>query len=497
MQSKFELKRSSGILMPIFSLPSPYGIGTIGKAARDFVDFLADAGQSWWQVLPLSQTSYGDSPYQSPSVFAGNPYFIDLDMLIDDGMLTRDEVESVDWGGDPERVDYGKLYENRIELLKLAAERGMYKNSRKVSAFIIDNCEWLTDYALFMAIKRQNGMGSWLDWDKEIRLRRPEAVERCRRELSDEIRLYMFIQYLFYKQWNELREYAHDRGVGIIGDLPIYVAMDSVDVWMEPENFMLNSKGYPTEVAGVPPDSFTDDGQLWGNPLYDYDKMKKDGFSWWIKRMGGAEKLYDVVRIDHFRGFESYWAVPYGETTAKNGHWVKGPGLELIGVLKNWFPNVSFIAEDLGYPTPEVREMLESSGMPGMKVMEFAFDSRDDGSGMPYSFPENSICYTGTHDNPPVLGWCETAPESDVENARMFLGLNSEEGWNWGMIRGGMASLSKVFIAQMQDYLGLGLEGRINTPGTPEGNWRWRMSADAITPELAPRIAKMTRLFRR
>ena len=496
MQSRVEFKRSSGILMPIFSLPSPYGIGTMGKAARDFVDFLADAGQSWWQVLPLGKTSYGDSPYQSPSVFAGNPYFIDLDMLVDEGMLTREEIEAIDWGDDPERVDYGKMYENRMELLKKAAERGMYNNSRKVSAFIIDNCEWLTDYALFMAIKRQNGMKSWLEWDEDVRLRRPEALERCRRELSDEIRLYMFIQYLFFKQWRELRQYAHQKGVFIIGDLPIYVAMDSVDVWMEPENFLLDEKGYPIEVAGVPPDSFSKTGQLWGNPLYNYDKMSADGFSWWIKRMGGAEKLYDVVRIDHFRGFESYWAVPYGSKTARNGRWIKGPGMKLIGVLKNWFHGIRFIAEDLGYPTPEVQQMLTDSGFPGMKLLEFSFDSRDGGD-LPYTFGEHTVCYIGTHDNSPVMGWREEAPESDIERAEAYFGLNQDEGWSWGMIRGGMATNSSLFIAQMQDYLGLGSEARINTPGIAEGNWQWRMKPDAITPDLAKRIAKMTKLFGR
>jgi 4-alpha-glucanotransferase len=482
--------------MPIFSLPSPYGIGTLGKAARDFVDFLADAGQSWWQVLPLGRTSYGDSPYQSPSVFAGNPYFIDLDMLVDEGMLTREEIEAVDWGSDPERVDYGKMYENRLELLKKAAERGMYNNSRKVSAFIIDNCEWLTDYALFMAIKRQNGMKSWLEWDEDVRLRRPEAIERCRRELSDEIRLYMFIQYLFFKQWGELRQYAHQKGVRIIGDLPIYVAMDSVDVWMEPENFLLDEKGYPIDVAGVPPDSFSKNGQLWGNPLYNYDKMSADGFSWWIKRMGGAEKLYDVVRIDHFRGLESYWAVPYGHKTARKGRWVKGPGMKLISVLKNWFPYIWFIAEDLGYPTPEVQQLLSDSGFPGMKLLEFSFDSRDGGD-RPYTFGEHTVCYIGTHDNSPAAGWRKEAPRGDVQQAKEYLGLNRDEGWSWGMIRGGMATNSRLFIAQMQDYLGLGSEARINTPGIAEGNWQWRMKPDAITPDLTKKIAKMTKLFGR
>ena len=359
------IPRSSGILMPLHSLPSPYGIGTLGAAARDFVDFLAAAGQRWWQMLPVGPTAYGDSPYQSPSTYAGNPYFIDLDLLIEDDLLTQDEVDALSWGGDPERVDYGQMYESRYVLLEKAAARGYMRDKAAVDAFVAENA-WLPDYALFMALKRHFEMRCWLEWPEDIRLRKTAAMDKYRVLLMADIRLFTYIQYLFFKQWNALRAYAHEKGVGIIGDMPIYVALDSVDVWASPENFQLDEKGFPTAVAGVPPDYFSEDGQLWGNPLYDYDAMQKDGYAWWIRRVDGAAKLYDIIRIDHFRGFSAYWSVPYGDTTAKGGHWVEGPGMSLVGVLKNWFAGTRFIAEDLGAPSPDVVRLLEDSGFPGM-----------------------------------------------------------------------------------------------------------------------------------
>ena len=328
------MKRSSGILMPISSLPSPHGIGTMGKAAYAFVDFLAEARQAWWQILPVGPTSYGDSPYQSFSAYAGNPYLVDPDMLIRDGLLTEEEVSAVDWGDDPACVDYAKIYENRIPLLRLAKERGWQRDAEKVAAFAEENRGWLADYALFMALKRHFGMVAWTEWpDEDIRLRKAAAVARYTKELAEDIDLFVYIQYLFFAQWQALRAYAHEKGIGIIGDLPIYVAMDSADVWADPNSFQLDEKNVPKEVAGVPPDYFSEDGQLWGNPLYDWDAMKRDGYGWWIRRIEGASHLYDILRIDHFRGFESYWAVPYGETTAKIGRWVKGPGMDLVGVL--------------------------------------------------------------------------------------------------------------------------------------------------------------------
>ena len=492
------MKRSSGILMPISSLPSPHGIGTLGAEARKFVDFLADAGQSWWQILPVGPTSYGDSPYQSFSAYAGNPYLIDLDLLCEDGLLTPAEVNAVSWGMDPARVDYSAIYNGRFPLLHLAMERGWERDADKVKAFSEENDAWLPDYALFMALKRHFGMSAWTEWpDEDIRLRRPEAVARYREELADDIRLFTYIQYLFFRQWEALRSYAHEKGIGIIGDLPIYVAMDSADVWADPRAFQLDERNVPAEVAGVPPDYFTADGQLWGNPLYDWDAMKADGYTWWIRRIAGASRLYDILRIDHFRGLESYWAVPYGETTAKVGRWVKGPGMDLMNVLTEKFPNIQFIAEDLGYLTPEVRQLLEDSGLPGMKVLQFAFDSREAANYLPHTYPRHCVCYAGTHDNSTLMGWKDEAAPADIAMAREYLGLHDEEGFNWGVLRGGQSSVADLFIAQMQDYLGLGSEARMNTPGILGGNWQWRMLPGQITDELTARIARMTSLYGR
>lgn len=493
------MKRASGIILPISSLPSPHGIGTLGEAAYEFVDFLADAKQSWWQILPVGPTSYGDSPYQSPSAFAGNPYFVDLDLLVADGLLEKDEVEGISWGEDPARIDYALLYEMRPKLLRKAAERGYSRDAAEVKEFREANSTWLEDYALFMSIKEHFGMVAWNEWpDEDARLRKPEALKRYASELKDDIDYYIYVQYLFFKQWEALRTYAHAKGVKILGDMPIYVAMDSADVWANPQCFQLDEKNVPYEVAGVPPDYFSADGQLWGNPLYDYDAMEKDGFAWWVQRVAGAGRLYDALRIDHFRGFESYWAVPYGEKTARNGHWVKGPGMKLVGLLKEQFPDITFIAEDLGYPTPEVRQLLLDSGFPGMKLLEFAFDSRDGGSDyMPHCHIWNCVCYTGTHDNPPLIAWKHEAAPEDVAMACDYLGIKSDEDFVWGFIRGGMSSIANLFVAQMQDYLELGSESRMNIPGVLGGNWQWRLLPGQASPELVQRLAAMTHLYGR
>ncbi|MBO5999215.1 MAG: 4-alpha-glucanotransferase [Lachnospiraceae bacterium] len=492
------MKRSSGILMPVFSLPSPYGIGTIGKAAYDFVDFLHDAGQTWWQILPVGPTSYGDSPYQSPSAYAGNPYFIDLDLLVQDGLLTKKEINALSFGDDPGHIDYGLLYENRLPLLKKAMERGWDGAAEEIERFRSANAFWLEDYAMFMAIKRANGMKPWLEWEDEgLHMHRQDALDRIRPELEEDIRLFIFTQYLFFKQWAKLREYAHEKGVMIMGDMALYVALDSADVWSSPENFLLDEKNVPVDVAGVPPDYFTADGQLWGNPLYNYGRMEQDGYGWWIRRIGGAAQLYDAIRIDHFRGLANFWAVPFGEATARNGRWVQGPGMRLISALKGWFTDVQFIAEDLGFPTPEVAQLLYESGFPGMKVLEFAFDSKEESSYLPHTYPRNCICYTGTHDNDTVLGWKKTASRDDLKKAKAYLGINDEEGFVRGMIRGGMESVADLFIAQMQDYLELGAEARINTPGAPSGNWCWRMLPGMTTRKLAKEIYAMTDIFGR
>ena len=492
------MDRSCGTILPIYALPTAYGVGTLGREAREFVDFLSESGQTWWQMLPVGPTSYGDSPYQSPSTFAGNPYFIDLDYLVEDGLLTREEVEAVDWGDDPSKVDYALLFQRREPLLRRAFERGRNGNRRLFEEFVVENESWLADYALFMAVKRHFDLKPWIEWpDDGIRLREKDAVARYTSELADEIEFYEFEQYLFYTQWEQLKRYAHAKGIKVMGDLPIYVALDSADVWANPTMFQLDEKNVPIEVAGVPPDYFSADGQLWGNPLYDYDAMEKDGFAWWVNRIKGAANLYDSIRIDHFRGIESYWAVPYGDKTARNGRWVKGPGMKLVGTLEKAFPNVSFIAEDLGYTTPEVRQLLADSGMPGMKVLELGFDSRDVSDYLPHAYSPHCVCYTGTHDNQTLEGWKSEADAADVELATKYLGLNEGEGFSWGVIRGGMSSVAELFVAQMQDYLELGSKARTNLPGTLGGNWQWRLLPGQITPGLTKRIAAMTHMYGR
>ena len=491
------IDRSSGILMPMSSLPSPYGIGTMGKSAFQFVDFLAAAGQKYWQLLPLGPTSYGDSPYQSFSTFAGNPYYIDLDLLIKDKLLKPSEVKSRDWGSDPARVDYGKIYESRFAVLRLAFARGAERYAEEIAAFRRENAGWLENYALFMAIKRSQGMIAWTAWPDALRLRREDALRDAREELKADIDFFVFVQFLFFRQWDALRAYAREKGIRFIGDVPIYVALDSADIWSEPQFFQLDEENLPTEVAGVPPDPFTEDGQLWGNPLYDWDAMKRDGYGWWIRRIDGAKKLYDVLRIDHFRGFESYWAVPYGDTTAKNGVWKPGPGMSLVGVLNSWFSDLDFIAEDLGYTTPEVQKLLADSGLPGMKILQFAFDTHGNSDYLPHNTVPNSCCYIGTHDNETVQGWLKWADKGSVRFAERYLHITADEGWNWGLIRGGMATASRLFVVQMQDVLGLDRSARMNSPGTASGNWQWRMLPGAYDRALAKKLRGYAETYRR
>lgn len=485
--------------MPIHALPSPYGIGTLGKAAYEFADFLHAAGQRCWQMLPLGPTSYGDSPYQSFSSFAGNPYFIDLEMLMEEGLLTKREVSSVAWGTDPRYVDYGKIYEGRFTLLARAKKRGWDRDRTEVEKFLGENSHWLPDYALFMACKRYFGMKAWTEWeDTDIRMRKSEAVlEKYRKLLQEDVELFIYLQFLFFRQWTGLRDYVHEKGIQIIGDLPIYVALDSADVWAEPDFFQLDEDYVPTVVSGVPPDYFSENGQLWGNPLYRWDRMEQDGFGWWIRRIDGVGKLYDVIRIDHFRGFDTYWEIPYGEKTAKGGHWVKGPGMRLVGMLNGWFPQLEFIAEDLGTPTPSVQRLLEDSGWPGMKVLEFAFDPGESSSYLPHKYREHCVCYTGTHDNSPIALWREEADPAEIAFAARYLGLHDAEGFHWGVIRGGMSSVARLFVAQMQDYLGLGAGHRTNTPGVLGGNWTWRMLPGEADDALAERIRLMTGMYGR
>ena len=489
--------RSSGILMHISSLPSPYGIGTMGKEARKFVDFLVKSAQSYWQVLPLGPTSYGDSPYQSFSAFAGNPYFIDLDTLVKERLLTREECESYHWGKKAREVDYGLLYENRYKLFWKAFDRFEKRLPKDYSAFCQEQSHWLADYALFMALKDKNDGVEWTRWDTDIKRREEKAMEQARAELDREIRFYEMLQYLFYKQWSALKAYANGKGIRIIGDTPIYVAADSADVWANPGQFYLDEELLPIEVAGCPPDAFSEDGQLWGNPLFRWDEMKKDGFAWWIQRVGHMARLFDVVRIDHFRGFDSYYAIPYGDTTARNGRWKEGPGMELFRAIRERLGEVNIIVEDLGYLTDSVKQLVEDSGFPGMKLIQFAFDSREDGDYLPHNYKNHCVVYTGTHDNDTIMGWMKTAPKDSVRFAKEYLRLTKEEGYHWGMMKGAWASVGDLVIVTMQDVLGLGSEARMNTPSTLGGNWQWRMKKDAINGALAGKIRKNMQLYGR
>ena len=489
--------RSSGILMHISSLPSPYGIGTMGKAARQFADFLHRAGQHYWQLLPIGQTGFGNSPYQTCSTCAGNPYFIDLDLLIEDGLLLASEVQAIDWESHSERVDYEFQSSVRWDLLYRAFRRGADRYEREISGFRREN-PWVEEYALFMAVRRSRGSESWELWPEELRKRKRGVKESYATVLAEDMNFYIFLQFLFYRQWNDLREYVHSLGIEIIGDLPIYVPYDSCDVWANPELFQLDEQGRPTAVAGCPPDYFSEDGQLWGNPLYDWDKMRQDGYRWWMERIRNASKLFDVIRIDHFRGLESYWSVPFGEETARNGKWVKGPDHDFIAAVGRNFPKMRLIAEDLGLLTPEVVKLQRDSGYPGMKVLEFAFVPDEPSSYLPHRYERNCICYSGTHDNETLRQWLEALDDRTAAYVMEYLGAKTREDCLWGLLRAGMASVADTFIAQMQDYLELGAEARMNEPGTVSAeNWSWRVEESMLTDELADKIARMTKLYER
>lgn len=488
--------RQSGILMHITSLPGPYGIGTMGAEAFRFVDFLEAAGQSCWQLLPLNPTGFGDSPYQSTSTWAGNPYLIDLDILAEAGLLTREELEAVSWCDTPGRVNYGKLYVERYKILRLAFSR--FLPGEEYAAFCRENARWLPEYCLFMALKEKNGGAAWLDWPEKERLHDEAALEAIKPKLKEAMDFQSFLQFQFFRQWNALRSYAAGKGIRIIGDVPIYVPLDSVEVWAQPELFVLDESRRPTVVAGCPPDAFTGDGQLWGNPIYNWEAMAKTGYRWWIHRLSAAARMFDTVRIDHFRGFESYWEVPAGDKTAKNGRWVRGPGKDFIRTIRQALPELDFIAEDLGFVTEGVRELLDYSGYPGMKLIQFAFDSREESDYLPHLYPVNSVCYTGTHDNTTLRQWLREASPEDLSLAKAYLGLNREEGYSWGLLRGGMASVSRLFVAQMQDYLDLGAEARMNVPGLLSPiNWSWRADTGFASPALAAKIRNMVKIYGR
>ena len=487
--------RNSGILMHITSLPGPYGIGTLGKYAFSFVDFLQKAGQTHWQLLPLNPTGYGDSPYQSCSSFAGNPYLIDLELLQLEGLLLPGEAEELLWGERPDRVDYGLQYKNRLKILQLAY--GRFCDWEALDRFCNENSMWLPDFALYMALKDRFDGVPWYRWDAGLKHRDADAIWQARQAMQDQIRFYSFVQYLFYQQWDALRSYAKEKDICIIGDVPIYVPLDSVEAWCSPEQFQLDETLTPIEVAGCPPDAFSEDGQLWGNPLYRWDVMAQDGFGWWIRRLGAAGKLFDVVRLDHFRGFEAYWSVPYGDGTARNGKWVKGPGMAFVDAVKKALPNLEIIAEDLGFLTREVLDLRDDSGWPGMKVLAFAFDSREPSDYLPHTYIQNTICYTGTHDNMTLRQWFETASAEAVEYAAAYMGLSRREGYVWGTIRTAMSSVSRLCVIPMQDYLELGGEARMNFPGTLGNNWIWRAVEGCFSDPLAEKIYGLTELYGR
>ena len=483
--------------MPLFSLPSPYGVGTMGQAARDFIQFLNASGQSWWQLLPVGPTSYGDSPYQSYSSFAGNPYFIDLDDLAADGLLEPDEYRNLDWGS-PEQVDYSLLYKTRFPVLRKAVTRLLAEPPADYAQFQTENQDWLEDYALFMALKEENGGVSWHKWPKDERLRRPAALTAARRRLGQELDFWRGVQYLFFRQWDAMKALAHEKGVSIIGDLPIYVAGDSADVWADPKQFQLDKNLEPIEVAGCPPDAFTEDGQLWGNPLFDWERMKQDGYRWWLRRVGFQFRLFDLLRIDHFRGFDEYYAIPYGDKTARNGRWKPGPGLDFFQTVERELGHREIIAEDLGFLTDSVRQLLKDTGYPGMKVLEFAFDSKTrDSEYLPHCYPHNCVVYAGTHDNETILGWLNSISTADASYAKRYLRLNRREGYAWGVMRGGWSSVADLAVMQMQDVLEAGAEGRINTPSTLGGNWQWRMLPGQADEKLAKKLLRSVRLYNR
>lgn len=498
-----EMKRECGMLLPVASLPSRYGIGAFSKEAYEFVDTLKEAGQSVWQILPLGPTGFGDSPYQAFSAFAGNPYFIDLEELIREGLLTAEECDQVDFGDRLEEIDYHKLYKGRFGLLRLAYER--WKAGRSLEEIhrlaekrlMADTRE----YCFYMALKDHFQSKSWNLWEEEARLRRPEALERYRQLLSDERGFYEFQQMKFEEQWEKLKAYANEQGIRIIGDIPIYVAFDGADSWSHPELFQFDKENLPKAVAGCPPDAFSATGQLWGNPLYDWEYHRRTGYQWWMERMAYSFRMYDVVRVDHFRGFDEYYSIPYGDRTAEKGHWEKGPGLEIFNRMKEYFggKELPIIAEDLGFLTPSVLELLKASGFPGMKVLEFAFDSSENSSYLTHKYSPNCVVYTGTHDNDTAAGWFASLDRREHDFVCEYMGgeYTPEKELHWDLIRLALSSVAGLAVIPVQDYLGLGSEARINEPSTLGKNWKWRLLPGQLDKETVKRCRRMAWIYGR
>ncbi len=489
--------RQSGILMHISSLPGKFGTGDFGEGAYRFADFLKRTGTLNWQILPLGITGYGDSPYQSFSAFAGNPYFIDLQELINLGYLSEEEVEKADIEGDGRKVDFGALYERKMPLLRTAFHNARNDLKGEMKEFYMKEKWWLRDFAIFMALKNHHGGKSFKEWEEKYKLRDKEALYSFVSANRTETEFWIFTQYFFFRQWFRLKEYVNKLGIKIIGDIPIYVSEDGSDIWSAPEMFRLDEDLDMITKAGCPPDAFTDEGQLWGNPIYDWDAMKEDGYSWWIKRIRESFRLYDVVRIDHFRGFESFWEIEGHSDTAKSGWWSEGPGMDLFGEVKERLGEPEIMAEDLGFLTPEVTELIESTGFPGMKVLVFAFDSRENSDYLPHNYIKNSVVYTSNHDTQTVCGYMESAPEDERNFAVEYLLLSSSEGYGRGFMRGAWASVSYLAVAPMQDLLNLGDKARFNIPSTLGGNWHWRMNAGDITSDAEDFLKKLNRTYRR
>ncbi len=494
--------RECGMLLPISSLPSPYGIGAFSKEAYEFVDTLQRAGQKYWQILPLGPTSYGDSPYQSFSAFAGNPYFIDLTTLIEEELLTEEECLAADFGESKRYISYDKMYLHRFPLLRKAFGRWLAKTGEQKAEEILRTSllPETDDYCFYMAVKNHFAGKPWTEWEEDIKLRRPQAMEEYRRELRQEIMFYQFQQYQFQQQWDALKKYANEQGIKIIGDIPIYVAFDGADAWARPELFQFNEENLPAAVAGCPPDGFSATGQLWGNPLYRWDYHRQTGYAWWLKRMEYSFRLYDVVRVDHFRGFDEYYSIPYGNKTAEHGQWEKGPGIEIFRRMEEHFGthDLPIIAEDLGFLTPSVLKLVADTGFPGMKVLEFAFDSMDDSDYLPHNYPKNCVVYTGTHDNDTVRGWFDKLPEPVRQMALTYANGRHEGPWvHWDFIRLALASVADLAVIPVQDYIGLGSEARINEPSTLGDNWKWRLQKGELTDEICQKARRMARLYGR
>ena len=494
-------ERSSGILFHPTSLPGKYGIGTLGKEAYAFIDFLKKSRQKLWQIFPLGPTGYGDSPYQSFSSFAGNPYLIDFDLLIEAHLLSEEDLRDVFFGDNEEYIDYGAIYNQKYPLLRKAYEN--FKSSdnhemrENLEHFKRENASWLNDYSLYISLKNHfNGL-PWNEWAHDIKNREHGAMEHYKNELADDIEYHNFIQLLFFKQWGDVKRYANENGIKIIGDIPIFVAADSSDAWANPEIFLFDEERKPVKVAGVPPDYFSATGQLWGNPLYNWQKLKETNYSWWVERVRANLSTCDIIRIDHFRGFEAYWAVPYGDDTAINGQWEPGPGIDLFNAIKSQLGELPIIAEDLGLMTQGVIDLREATGFPGMKILGFAFDSGEENDYLPHTYTKNCVVYTGTHDNDTLIGWFQKAKEEDRQFARDYLNSRSDDEIHWNAIRGAWSSVANMAISPVQDFLGLGSEARINTPGVAAGNWQWRLRHGVLTDELAERIAKLTRVYSR